>query len=129
MSLAQFISKHGLLVTPVVGWIPAEFEAVPSPTEVAACFWAPLDVFLSAAGHEAHDFAWGGVQQRMHTFTYDGRRIWGLTASILIHVASIALARPPEFEPHTPGQLSPMVLAAMYTGNMDADATRASGHL
>ena len=122
----QFISKHGLLVTPVVAWIPATFAPAASAAEVAAVFWAPLDVFLDAEGHSAHDMVWGGLEQRMHTFAYGGHRIWGLTASILIHVAGIALGREPAFETHVAGQLTPMAMAAMYNGVLELDR---GGHL
>jgi len=127
---AQFISKYGLLVTPVVGWIPPEFVPVANAGEVDEVFYVPLERFLSATAHEHSDFLWDGMLQRLHGFHYAGQRIWGLTAGILIHAATVLLDRAPEFEVHVPGTPTPMSLAAAYTGDRyAASRTAPSGHL
>ncbi len=51
------LSKNLLLVTPVVGLImDTEFEPVPNPEEVQACFRVPLMRFLKKEGHGNNTF-------------------------------------------------------------------------
>lgn len=38
----------------------------------------------------------------MHSFDYAGHVVWGLTASIMIHVAELALGRSAAFEVEPP---------------------------
>ena len=113
---APLVSKHGLLVTPVVAWIPAQFTARANPTEVASVFRAPLDLFLDTRSYDSADIHWDGYAHRMHAFHYAGERIWGLTAALLIDVATVALGRAPAFEVDVPGAPAPRDLAASYAG-------------
>lgn len=102
--LEPFLSKHLLTVTPVVGIVPDhhKFEPRPNAGEVDAIFDVPLEMFLKDEQHRIEDRQWLDVQYRVHYFDYaapDGKvyTIWGLTASILIHAASIILQRQPDF--------------------------------
>ncbi|XP_024375685.1 nudix hydrolase 11 isoform X1 [Physcomitrium patens] len=102
--LEPFLSKHLLTVTPVVGIIPEhhKFEPRPNAGEVDAIFDVPLEMFLKDERHRVEDRQWLNIQYRVHYFDYDapdGKKyiIWGLTAAILIHAASIILQRPPDF--------------------------------
>ncbi|KAG0582715.1 hypothetical protein KC19_3G079700 [Ceratodon purpureus] len=102
--LEPFLSKHLLTVTPVVGIVPEhhKFEPRPNAGEVDAIFDVPLEMFLKDERHRTEDRQWLDVQYRVHYFDYDapdGKKftIWGLTASILIHAASIILQRQPDF--------------------------------
>eukprot|EP00160_Parvularia_atlantis_P005692 Unigene14916_Nuclearia_a/m.44791 Unigene14916_Nuclearia_a/g.44791 ORF Unigene14916_Nuclearia_a/g.44791 Unigene14916_Nuclearia_a/m.44791 type:complete len:226 (+) Unigene14916_Nuclearia_a:2-679(+) len=102
--LDQFISKHMLLVTPVVALVRSPFTTHANTAEVGAIFTVPLDLFLRAGPqHSATDIDWGGSRHRMHSFDWDGFRIWGLTASVLIHAASVVYGARPAFEVDPPG--------------------------
>ncbi|KAM8860686.1 peroxisomal coenzyme A diphosphatase NUDT7 [Synchiropus picturatus] len=96
--LVPITSKFGLLVTPVVGFIPETFTPCPNPAEVSEVFTVPLDLFLSQKNHvNPH----GGMR---HAFTYvdpstgTEHRIWGLTAMFAIMAAVLALGRKTEFD-------------------------------
>ncbi|KAI9103327.1 NUDIX hydrolase domain-like protein [Phlyctochytrium arcticum] len=111
--LPPFLSRFQLLVTPVVGIIPRDFEPVPNPEEVAECFNVPLHIFLHSQSdrtkHEYIDIRWRNGVWRRHAFWWrdaHGKefKIWGLTADILIQVAQIAYGRKAEFEVSAPDQ-------------------------
>ncbi|KAJ3095440.1 hypothetical protein HDU97_006914 [Phlyctochytrium planicorne] len=99
-------SKHNLLVTPVVGLLKNPFTPSANPSEVESVFTVPLARFLDSRGHKsmlfpkssgdgfwkAHWFDWVDHQTGMEYI------IFGLTASILIKIASVAFNRQPDFE-------------------------------
>ena len=93
---------------PVVGVVrrgrfDARKDAVLSEEEVAEVFTAPLEMFLEAKEHGFDDWAWPGATRaiRVHYFRYEGKTIWGLTATILIEVARRVFGREPEFQTGT----------------------------
>nr|XP_046250849.1 peroxisomal coenzyme A diphosphatase NUDT7 isoform X2 [Scatophagus argus] len=101
--LFPIISKSGLLVTPVVGFVEESFCPCPNPAEVSAVFPVPLDFFTSEKDHcAAHGVA--GMVGPMHSFHFVDRdsgnqhHIWGLTAMLAIVVAALALRKRPEFD-------------------------------
>lgn len=129
--LPAMVSKHLLMVTPVVAIVPApahdraasaatttagttssgdgSFAVCANPDEVEAVFSAPLDCFLSNERHMSQDVRWGDVPFRMHFFTvtdaaHPGKRftVWGLTASALIKAAIAGLGRQPDFQVTSP---------------------------
>ncbi|KAJ3413403.1 hypothetical protein HDV05_008114 [Chytridiales sp. JEL 0842] len=97
------ISKHGLLVTPIVSLLPRTClrDLQPNPAEVDSIFTVPLEFFLKKEGEEVHSYMSAtGVEWKFHTFWYEderGRR-FGLTAFILVEIAVVAFGREPEFE-------------------------------
>eukprot|EP00850_Spirogloea_muscicola_P021667 SM000257S08651 [mRNA] locus=s257:20337:21691:- [translate_table: standard] len=70
--IEPFLSKHLLLVTPVVGLLANghEFLPAPNPSEVAAVFSAPLHMFLEADRHHHDDLEWLGMPYRVHFFQH-----------------------------------------------------------
>ncbi|KAJ3274980.1 hypothetical protein HDU76_010660, partial [Blyttiomyces sp. JEL0837] len=99
------VSKHQLLVTPIVGLITQDPSKPPisfllNPDEVEHVFKVPLEFFLSGNCHRhmqfgvwrAHGFDWNDPE---HGRTF---LIFGLTAAILVNIAIVAFGRPPEFE-------------------------------
>ncbi|KAI8591928.1 NUDIX hydrolase domain-like protein [Geranomyces variabilis] len=110
--LKPFLSRFLLLVTPVVGIVPSDFVPAANPDEVAACFKIPLEEFLSNENHSSTDemIPRAGLWRR-HEFHWrngDGEtyKIFGLTADILIHCATLAYQRHPDFRITAQGQPS-----------------------
>ena len=87
--LSSFQTVTGFLITPVVGFIDAGFEARPDATEVDAVFEVPLSFLLDpknvSVGHRERM----GVRFRIYEFHYEGHHIWGATASILMNFKDI----------------------------------------
>lgn len=97
--LTPIVSRLGMLVYPVVALIPPDFEPEVNVDEVSKVFWVPLKFFLNSANHQARGLPIPGRTEPwvQHEFQYENHRIWGLTANILIQVASIAFNEQPQF--------------------------------
>ncbi|XP_066569915.1 peroxisomal coenzyme A diphosphatase NUDT7 [Amia ocellicauda] len=99
--LFPVMSKTGIVVTPVVAFIKESFQAQPNPEEVSDIFSVPLDYFINPALHTSH--AMPGQPVRNHFFTYQDNEsgksylIWGLTATLALLVAVLALEKKPSF--------------------------------
>ena len=77
----------GFLVTLVLGVVPPDLPLSPSPTEVEAWFEAPLDLLLTGANWESQEVHWKGKWRRYYEMDYEGFRIWGVTAAIILNLA------------------------------------------
>lgn len=82
--LGVHLTGTGFAVTPVVGFVKERFEPTPDPTEVASVFEVPLAIVL-----EPHNIAITrrerlGVAFRTYELVYQGQRIWGATAAMLV---------------------------------------------
>ena len=95
-------SKHGLCVTPIIGYIQPSSVAEPmslklNTDEVEAAFAVPLEYFSKPENCEsAVKVEWRGGEFLLRTYRYDcpenGRqfKIWGLTAHVVHAVAALA---------------------------------------
>ncbi|MCW8884286.1 MAG: CoA pyrophosphatase [Motiliproteus sp.] len=90
--LGQCVSKHGLLVTPFVGVVPADIELQANPGELDSVFKAPLRYFLDHQKMTLESFSYKGSIIHMPRYDYQGYRIWGLTAYILVELLNFGLA-------------------------------------
>lgn len=89
----------GFVVTPVLAVVPPDLPLVPSPSEVEAWFEAPLDLLLDRANWTANEVHWRGSLRQYYEMDYQGFRIWGVTAAIILNLArridGAQLASPP----------------------------------
>jgi 8-oxo-dGTP pyrophosphatase MutT (NUDIX family) len=83
----------GFEVTPVVGIVPPDLDLEPHPGEVAALFEAPLDFLLDPAHQRVRTASWRGRERFYYEIEYEGRRIWGATAAMIVNL-SRRLGRP-----------------------------------
>lgn len=81
--LDGFETVSGYFVTPVTGFVRGDYRAKPDPDEVAELFEVPLDFILAPERLRRFDFDWKGRTRTTFEFEWDGRRVWGATASIL----------------------------------------------
>jgi 8-oxo-dGTP pyrophosphatase MutT (NUDIX family) len=77
----------GFEVTPVVGVVPAGLPLAPHPGEVAALFEAPLDYLLDPANQRLRQAEYRGVMRSYHEIEWEGRRIWGATAAMIVNLS------------------------------------------
>ena len=77
----------GFEVTPVIGIVPPDVELSPHPGEVAAVFEAPLDYLLDPAHHAVRTVEWRGQERCYYEIHYEGRRIWGATAAMIVNLS------------------------------------------
>lgn len=84
--LDSFDTVSGFCVSPVVGWVEPGFELAPDPAEVSAVFEVPLDYVLAPGRLHATEIQWRGETRRIHEFHYEGHRVWGATAAIILNL-------------------------------------------
>lgn len=86
--LADFETGTGFWVTPVVGFVAAEVHIRPSPDEVAEAFEVPLDFVLDPANAIRETVVLRGARRMFWVLEWQDRRIWGVTAAILMDLAA-----------------------------------------
>ncbi|MGH1421113.1 MAG: CoA pyrophosphatase [Hyphomonas sp.] len=80
---APYVTGTRFRITPVVGLLPADFEAQPDTTEVAEVFETPLEFLMNTANHTAGEVFYRGQTRRYYEMPHNGYRIWGVTAGII----------------------------------------------
>jgi 8-oxo-dGTP pyrophosphatase MutT (NUDIX family) len=74
-------------VYPLVGWVKPPVELVIDPREVAEVLEAPLSFVLDETNHRREAVFPGGERQEIYVLEYEGQRIWGATAEMLVDLA------------------------------------------
>jgi 8-oxo-dGTP pyrophosphatase MutT (NUDIX family) len=77
----------GFEVTPVVAVIPPDLPLAPHPGEVAAIFEAPLHYILSPEHQLIRSAMWRGYERHYYEIDWEGRRIWGATAAMIVNLS------------------------------------------
>lgn len=83
----RYRTVTGFLVTPVIGVVPPDLPLVANAAEVAAVFEVPLDFLLDTANHIEATVEWQGHERHYYEITWDGHRIWGATAAMIVNLA------------------------------------------
>jgi 8-oxo-dGTP pyrophosphatase MutT (NUDIX family) len=90
---AGFLQDHlvisGFRVTPAVGFVRPGFDLRLDETEVENVFEVPLEFVLDVRNHLPRDRKVAGHTVITHEIPYQGRQIWGATASMLITFARL----------------------------------------
>jgi 8-oxo-dGTP pyrophosphatase MutT (NUDIX family) len=79
----------GYRVTPVVGIIDNNLDYLANPAEVEAIFHAPLSLALDPEAYTHSAVTYRDVERTVLELHYEEHRIWGATAAILYHLASL----------------------------------------
>ena len=74
----------GFAVTPVIGFVRESFCLNIDPVEVESAFEVPLDFLMDPRNEEHSEREFEGITIPVVTFHYDGQRIWGATAAMLL---------------------------------------------
>jgi 8-oxo-dGTP pyrophosphatase MutT (NUDIX family) len=83
----RYRTTTGYDVTPVIGVVPPDLPLVASEAEVAAVFEVPLDFLFDVANHREQSIEWQGAQRRYFEIPWEGRRIWGATAAMIVNLS------------------------------------------
>ena len=81
-----FETISGFGVTPVVAEVDGGYRLMPDPREVAEVFEVPLAFLLDRANLLRSEIDWRGRRREIFEYGYDGRRIWGATAAMLVNL-------------------------------------------
>ncbi|NQV80727.1 MAG: CoA pyrophosphatase [Alphaproteobacteria bacterium] len=84
--LANYETRTGFNVTPVVGYVRPGFELKLDQFEVAAAFEVPLAFLLDPRNHERQSRQWQGVERHFYAINYAEHFIWGATAGMLVNL-------------------------------------------
>lgn len=83
--LADYQTRTGFRVSPVVGLVTPPFELNPDAFEVEEVFEVPLSFLLDPAHHQRHTRAFEGRVVHYYAISYRDYYIWGATAGILVN--------------------------------------------
>jgi 8-oxo-dGTP pyrophosphatase MutT (NUDIX family) len=83
----RYRTVTGFAVTPVVGVVPPDLPLAPHEDEVADWFEAPLAFVLDPANQRRVAAEFRGRTRHYFQIDWDGRRIWGATAAMLVNLS------------------------------------------
>lgn len=78
----------GYVVTPVLGLVPPDLHLAPHEHEVADLFEVPLSFLLASANHVRMSGDYRGVTRHYYQIDWQGRRIWGATAAMIVNLTT-----------------------------------------
>jgi len=83
-TLRPMVTRYDVRVTPVVGFYDSDAPIVINPAEIASAFEVPIDYLLDPANVSLDEGSFLGRSTLMPSYHYEGYKIWGVTAYILI---------------------------------------------
>jgi len=78
----------GFRIAPVVGLVERGFSLTPERSEVAEIFEVPMSYLFDPTNHGRGSFERNGRHREFYDINYEGHRIWGATAAMLINFYS-----------------------------------------
>ncbi|WP_299323519.1 CoA pyrophosphatase [Parasphingopyxis sp.] len=82
-----YLTGTGFHITPVIGVVPPGLDLTPEEGEVAAIFEVPFDTLFDPANYDEREIEWEGRMRRYYEMYWEERRIWGVTASIIMNLS------------------------------------------
>lgn len=83
-------TRAGLRVWALMGVIPPNLPLVPDPGELDTLFYVPLAFFAERANLQREVYGEGARQMVLARYDWQGMRIWGMTAMMLLDLANRA---------------------------------------
>jgi hypothetical protein len=71
----------------VLAVIPPDLVLDPNPDEVEAWFEVPAATLFDHGGYTQHQGFWKGADRTYYELEWQERRIWGVTAGIIVNLA------------------------------------------
>jgi 8-oxo-dGTP pyrophosphatase MutT (NUDIX family) len=71
-------------IYPFVGWIEPPVQLTLDPHEVAEAFELPLAFVMDPVNHQFGSLTIGEVKHTFYVLEYEGHRVWGATAGMLV---------------------------------------------
>lgn len=100
--LSEVVSRHGIRVTPYVGFVPDAHEYQANADEIDSIFSVPLEFFASDPREITHRIDYLGRTWYVPSYHFAGYKIWGLTAVMVVELVNlvydtqIVLTEPPQ---------------------------------
>ena len=91
--LPHYLTATGFQIEPIVGIVPPDLSFVRAVDEVDAIFEVPLPFLLDPINRAVRTAQGQGYPRTYHEIIWEDRRIWGVTAAILLDfLTRIAIA-------------------------------------
>ncbi|QPQ54022.1 CoA pyrophosphatase [Allosphingosinicella flava] len=74
-------------VTPIIGLLSPGLPLISNPGEVADIFEAPLSYLLDPRHQIVRTAHYGGRERHYYEILWEGRRIWGATAAMIVNLS------------------------------------------
>lgn len=91
VTVAGFLDTYetgtGYAILPVVGVLSEGFALRPGAAEVERIFEVPLAFLLDPRNREQNSAPWQGQIRTYYSYRYNGHRIWGATAAMIVDFA------------------------------------------
>ena len=81
-----YLTGTGFHITPVIGVVPPGLDLHPEQGEVAAIFEVPFETLFDATSFAEREMEWQGRMRRYFEMHWEGHRIWGVTAAIIMNL-------------------------------------------
>jgi 8-oxo-dGTP pyrophosphatase MutT (NUDIX family) len=89
-----YFTGSGYRITPVVGIVDPDYQAVPNPDEVAGVFEVPLGFLMHEGHHARGSRVFQGIERAFYVMPYGSHYIWGVTAGIVRRLYELSYGRP-----------------------------------
>jgi 8-oxo-dGTP pyrophosphatase MutT (NUDIX family) len=86
-TIEPYRTVTGYVVTPVLAVVPPDLPLQPHEHEVADVFEAPLDFLLDPANQQRRSALLQGRERHYYEIVWNGRRIWGATAAMIVNLS------------------------------------------
>jgi 8-oxo-dGTP pyrophosphatase MutT (NUDIX family) len=83
-SLPRFLAPSGFRIVPIIGLVDPEARLKIDPAEVVEAFEVPFALLMDRSRYVAREALWRGRLRAYHEIEFGPRRIWGITAGILL---------------------------------------------
>jgi len=85
--IEEYRTVTGFVVAPVIGVVPPDLPLEPHEHEVADWFEAPLSFLLDPENQHQRTALFQGRTRHYYEIIWNERRIWGVTAAIIVNLA------------------------------------------
>jgi 8-oxo-dGTP pyrophosphatase MutT (NUDIX family) len=86
-SIEPYRTVTGYVVTPILAVIPPDLPLSPHENEVSEWFEAPLGFLLDPSNQRLQTALFEGRKRHYYEISWQGRRIWGATAAMIVNLA------------------------------------------
>jgi 8-oxo-dGTP pyrophosphatase MutT (NUDIX family) len=93
--MPEYLTRTGFRVTPVIGLVAPPLELAPDPGEVAEVFEVPLEFLLNDRNYRRESRELLGRMRSYYVVEFQERRIWGVTAGMLVNLRRLLGSEPP----------------------------------
>jgi 8-oxo-dGTP pyrophosphatase MutT (NUDIX family) len=88
--LDEFTAGYGIVVTPVVGVIPPQYDFCVDPAETSAIASVPIHSLMEPGTYIKNAHLSPGGHPSYHFYVNNGWDVWGVTARILVQFLELA---------------------------------------